>query len=95
MDLNKTCAFWNIEKERWDPNGFTLLESANDVVTCSCSHLTNFALIMGDGSYDIYSKFSKFEDILSKVLGGISIVLLLITQFCKQVIRLVRNETIF
>ena len=95
VDLpRKSCAFWNIEDEKWDKNGCTLLEenTTSDVVTCSCSHLTNFALIMGDGSCESSSKFSEFEDYLSKVLGGISIVLLLITQFCKQVIRL---ETLF
>ena len=50
---------------------------------------------MGDGSCVNCAEYSKFEDVLSKVLGGISIVLLLITQFCKQVIRLVRKTTIF
>ena len=93
MNLTKSCAFWNIEEEGWDKDGCTLLDENTtlDVVTCSCSHLTNFALIMGDGSCEDSSKFSEFEDYLSQVLGGISIVLLLITQFCKQVIRLVRN----
>ena len=67
--------------------GCKLLEekSNDDLVVCSCSHLTNFALIMGNPSDD--SQITYILDMLSKVLGGISCGLLFITLFCKIVIR--------
>ena len=84
-DLIKTCVFWNTKDNRWDTEGCRLLEEkSNDELTvCSCSHLTNFALIMGNSLEDP----NNLGDLLSKVLGGISCVLLFITLFCKIVIR--------
>ena len=82
VGLKKLCAFWNVNK--WDTDGCTLLEDSfnKSVATCSCNHLTNFALIMGDRPND-----KDHGDMLSKILGGISCVLLIITQFCKHFIR--------
>ena len=82
-DLIKTCVFWNTKENKWDTEGCKLLEEkSNDELTvCSCSHLTNFALIMGNPLED------DNLDLLSKILGGISCGLLFITLFCKIVIR--------
>ena len=82
-DLIKTCVFWNTKENRWDTDGCKLLdEKSNDeLIVCSCSHLTNFALIMGDSLED------DNLGLLSKILGGISCGLLFITLFCKMVIR--------
>ena len=87
MDLIKTCVFWNTKANRWDTEGCKLLEEkSNDELTvCSCSHLTNFALIMGNPLEDPNDHYKL--DLLSKVLGGISCGLLFITLFCKIVIR--------
>ena len=57
----------------------------SDLALCSCSHLTNFALIMGAPLGD--DKTNDTLNFLSEVLGGISCALLFITLFCKIVIR--------
>ena len=86
-DFQKVCVYWNINQNMWDTSGCNLLveKSNKEVAICSCSHLTNFALIMGDRIHKDGSKYTF--DPLSKVLGLISCVLLIVTQFCKHFIR--------
>ena len=86
-DVQKVCVYWNINQNMWDRSGCNLIEekSNNEEVVCSCSHLTNFAFIMGDLSSEDGSKFAL--DYISKLLAFISCVLLFVTQFCKHFIR--------
>uniref|UniRef100_A0A674NQQ0 Si:ch1073-186i23.1 n=1 Tax=Takifugu rubripes TaxID=31033 RepID=A0A674NQQ0_TAKRU len=56
---NPNCSFWNYSEHSmmgyWSTQGCKLLETNKSHTTCSCSHLTNFAILMahrgnGDGS---------------------------------------------
>ncbi|XP_076001098.1 adhesion G protein-coupled receptor L2b.1 isoform X2 [Genypterus blacodes] len=57
---NPNCSFWNYSERSmmgyWSTQGCKLLETNKSHTTCSCSHLTNFAILMahrgnvGDGS---------------------------------------------
>ena len=93
-DLQKVCVYWNVDQNAWDTNGCNLLEehSNKQMAVCSCSHLTNFALIMGDGNYedDIQSTFNT----ISRLLGLVSCVFLVVTQFFKHFVRCVKLNSI-
>uniref|UniRef100_A0A8C9X2T7 Si:ch1073-186i23.1 n=1 Tax=Sander lucioperca TaxID=283035 RepID=A0A8C9X2T7_SANLU len=54
---NPNCSFWNYSERSmmgyWSTQGCKLLETNKSHTTCSCSHLTNFAILMahrGNGS---------------------------------------------
>lgn len=47
---NPNCSFWNYSEHSmmgyWSTQGCKLLETNKSHTTCSCSHLTNFAILM-------------------------------------------------
>uniref|UniRef100_UPI00358FEC71 adhesion G protein-coupled receptor E1-like isoform X3 n=1 Tax=Myxine glutinosa TaxID=7769 RepID=UPI00358FEC71 len=40
------CVFWDLETDAWSTDGCTVLSQNSSEVTCSCNHLTNFAVLM-------------------------------------------------
>lgn len=48
--FNSNCSFWNYSERSmmgyWSTQGCKLLDSNKTHTTCSCSHLTNFAILM-------------------------------------------------
>lgn len=48
--FNSNCSFWNYSERSmmgyWSTQGCKLLESNKTHTTCSCNHLTNFAILM-------------------------------------------------
>lgn len=48
--FNSNCSFWNYSERSmmgyWSTQGCKLLESNKTHTTCSCNHLTNFAVLM-------------------------------------------------
>uniref|UniRef100_A0A3B4AL28 Uncharacterized protein n=1 Tax=Periophthalmus magnuspinnatus TaxID=409849 RepID=A0A3B4AL28_9GOBI len=51
---NPNCSFWNYSERSmmgyWSTQGCKLLDTNKSHTTCSCNHLTNFAILMADGS---------------------------------------------
>lgn len=48
--FNSNCSFWNYSERSmmgyWSTQGCKLLDSNETHTTCSCNHLTNFAILM-------------------------------------------------
>lgn len=48
--FNSNCSFWNYSERSmmgyWSTQGCKLVDSNKTHTTCSCSHLTNFAILM-------------------------------------------------
>uniref|UniRef100_A0A8C4R4K2 Uncharacterized protein n=1 Tax=Eptatretus burgeri TaxID=7764 RepID=A0A8C4R4K2_EPTBU len=40
------CVFWDMKTNTWSTDGCTVLSQNSSDVTCSCNHLTNFAVLM-------------------------------------------------
>lgn len=68
--FNSNCSFWNYSERSmmgyWSTQGCKLLESNKTHTTCSCSHLTNFAVLMAHRKVsvsvgDIFNKNSLFQ----------------------------------
>lgn len=60
IDETTACVFWNFTDENgagdWSPVGCSLQGIENGIVTCHCTHLTNFAILMVR-SLKIYDNF--------------------------------------
>ncbi|TRY67266.1 hypothetical protein TCAL_03292 [Tigriopus californicus] len=40
------CVFWNFKSSNWSNDGCQTIQNSDGVTTCSCNHLTNFAVIL-------------------------------------------------
>ena len=40
------CVSWDFITQDWTPNGCTTIVGEDGIVTCSCNHLTNFAVLV-------------------------------------------------
>lgn len=43
---NYKCVYWDYSKETWNSNGCHYLLTSEDLHSCECNHLTNFAILM-------------------------------------------------
>lgn len=57
--FNSNCSFWNYSERSmmgyWSTQGCKLLESNKTHTTCSCNHLTNFAILMAHREISVRS----------------------------------------
>uniref|UniRef100_A0A665WAL9 Adhesion G protein-coupled receptor L2a n=1 Tax=Echeneis naucrates TaxID=173247 RepID=A0A665WAL9_ECHNA len=71
--FNSNCSFWNYSERSmmgyWSTQGCRLLESNKTHTTCSCSHLTNFAILMAS---------ADFHELLLTVITRVGIVVSLV-----------------
>eukprot|EP00056_Hartaetosiga_gracilis_P011978 m.186575 g.186575 ORF g.186575 m.186575 type:complete len:1754 (-) comp13616_c0_seq1:294-5555(-) len=73
------CSFWI---EKWETYGCEVVSINTETVTCSCTHLTNFALLVKKSSGEGAESSSTHNDVLSYIsyIGlGLSSVCLLAT----------------
>uniref|UniRef100_A0A8C7ZWL5 Si:ch1073-186i23.1 n=1 Tax=Oryzias sinensis TaxID=183150 RepID=A0A8C7ZWL5_9TELE len=85
--FNPNCSFWNYSERSmmgyWSTQGCKLLETNKSHTTCSCSHLTNFAILMAHRG-NVVSDGSMHEVLLSVItrMGiAVSLVCLAISLF--------------
>lgn len=61
---SETCVSWNFEAGdgygNWTSEGCVTVNVSNDVVTCQCNHLTNFAILVVSSVYDTTTLFACF-----------------------------------
>ena len=43
---SETCVTWDFNLQAWTPRGCTTSIGKSGVITCSCNHLTNFAVLV-------------------------------------------------
>lgn len=43
---SEQCVSWDFAIQDWTPNGCTTIVGEGGIVTCSCNHLTNFAVLV-------------------------------------------------
>uniref|UniRef100_A0A3Q1EKA4 Adhesion G protein-coupled receptor L4 n=1 Tax=Acanthochromis polyacanthus TaxID=80966 RepID=A0A3Q1EKA4_9TELE len=75
-DVTK-CAFWEYEADslqgRWATHGCNTLHVSSNATTCSCSHLTHFAILMSSGRanlaahYTILTRITQLGMIISLI----------------------------
>ncbi|XP_037089486.1 adhesion G protein-coupled receptor L1-like [Pollicipes pollicipes] len=71
------CAYWSEHDLEWRTDGCQLMgSSSSDHATCSCSHLTNFAILM---DYHEYVGTPLSLSVLTWLLGTLSVICLILT----------------
>ena len=56
-----SCAFWNPERNDWSSEGCEKIDEGGDFIQCTCSHLTNFGVILDvNGNLEGEVSFSMF-----------------------------------
>ena len=75
--LDPFCVFWDPENFKWSQDGCELksVGENRDFTVCECDHLTSFGLLFGGSPEDE----PDWMDNISKVVAGVSIACLLIT----------------
>ncbi|XP_016898307.1 adhesion G protein-coupled receptor L2 isoform X6 [Cynoglossus semilaevis] len=77
--FNSNCSFWNYSERSmmgyWSTQGCKLLESNKTHSTCSCSHLTNFAILMAHREISVND---RVHELLLTVITRVGIVVSLV-----------------
>ena len=66
------CVFWDFEVHAWSDRGCQLLETNSTHTTCSCDHLTNFALLMRKDSNGVGINIRL--DIVASVVAAVVVL---------------------
>ncbi|KAM9762937.1 adhesion G protein-coupled receptor L2 isoform 11-T12 [Menidia menidia] len=78
--FNSNCSFWNYSERSmmgyWSTQGCKLLDSNKTHTTCSCSHLTNFAVLMAHR--EISGNIRDHHELLLTVITRVGIVVSLV-----------------
>uniref|UniRef100_A0A667ZFH2 Si:ch1073-186i23.1 n=1 Tax=Myripristis murdjan TaxID=586833 RepID=A0A667ZFH2_9TELE len=83
---NPNCSFWNYSERSmmgyWSTQGCKLLETNKSHTTCSCSHLTNFAILMAHrGNVRDGSVHELLLTVITRMGIAVSLVCLAISLF--------------
>ncbi|XP_034744063.1 adhesion G protein-coupled receptor L2-like isoform X6 [Etheostoma cragini] len=83
---NPNCSFWNYSERSmmgyWSTQGCKLLETNKSHTTCSCSHLTNFAILMAhQGNVGEGSVYDLLLTVITRMGIAVSLVCLAISLF--------------
>ncbi|XP_056277407.1 adhesion G protein-coupled receptor L2-like isoform X4 [Pseudoliparis swirei] len=83
---NPNCSFWNYSERSmmgfWSTQGCKLLDTNKSHTTCSCSHLTNFAILMAHrGNVGAGSVHELLLTVITRMGIAVSLVCLAISLF--------------
>ncbi|XP_062267411.1 adhesion G protein-coupled receptor F5-like isoform X1 [Platichthys flesus] len=98
LTMHPQCVFWNFTLfdniGAWDDEGCKFVSDINNIVTCSCNHLTSFSILMAT---DIPPSLRKALDIITYVGVGISLASLVICLVIEGYVwkAITRNSTAF
>ncbi|XP_056269876.1 adhesion G protein-coupled receptor L2 isoform X4 [Pseudoliparis swirei] len=77
--FNSNCSFWNYSERsmmgHWSTQGCKLLDSNKTHTTCSCSHLTNFAILMAHREISVND---RVHELLLTVITRVGVVVSLV-----------------
>ncbi|XP_077572888.1 adhesion G protein-coupled receptor L2 isoform X4 [Stigmatopora nigra] len=83
--FNSNCSFWNYSERsmmgHWSTQGCKLLESNKTHTSCSCSHLTNFAILMAHRKIPVNRSHELLLTIITRVGIVVSLVCLSMSIF--------------
>ncbi|CAH3182923.1 unnamed protein product, partial [Porites lobata] len=78
-EVTPHCAFWDFESKSdangyWSKRGCSLVKRVDNEITCSCNHLTNFAVLMQIGSKEVPSGHKDALEVITYVGCALSLV---------------------
>ncbi|NXN96059.1 AGRL3 protein, partial [Rhinopomastus cyanomelas] len=81
-NFNPNCSFWSYTKRTmtgyWSTQGCRLLTTNKTHTTCSCNHLTNFAVLMAHVEVKVGIENSEVHDLLLDFITWVGILLSLV-----------------
>ncbi|XP_071137679.1 adhesion G protein-coupled receptor L3-like [Mytilus edulis] len=92
-DPKISCGYWNFSARSWANSGCYLKKTEYTVSTCTCNHLTNFAILMSPSDFEVTDLHQIALEIITFIGCGLSILgctLTLITYYIFW--RYVKNE---
>ncbi|XP_034018009.1 adhesion G protein-coupled receptor F5-like isoform X2 [Thalassophryne amazonica] len=98
LKQNAQCVFWNFrlldDLGAWDHEGCTFVSDIDNIITCNCSHLTSFSILMATS---IPESLRLILDIITYIGVGISLASLLICLIIEGYVwkTVTRNSTAF
>ena len=69
---NPVCVFWNYTTRFWSEDGCKLIASNLTHSQCECEHLTNFALIMDEGSNGVAFAKTAVTDQITIIIASVA-----------------------
>ncbi|XP_077439699.1 adhesion G protein-coupled receptor L2 isoform X7 [Vanacampus margaritifer] len=83
--FNSNCSFWNYSERsmmgHWSTQGCKLLETNKTHTSCSCSHLTNFAILMAHRKISVNRQHELLLTVITRVGIVVSLVCLSMSIF--------------
>ena len=88
--FNSNCSFWNYSERsmmgHWSTQGCKLLGSNKTHTSCSCSHLTNFAILMAHREISVSSSLFMYIsgaslELIYRIMFGIQLFQFLVVVF--------------
>uniref|UniRef100_A0A673IKU4 Adhesion G protein-coupled receptor L3 n=1 Tax=Sinocyclocheilus rhinocerous TaxID=307959 RepID=A0A673IKU4_9TELE len=81
-NFNPNCSFWSYSKRSmtgfWSTQDCRLLGTNRTHTTCSCTHLTNFAVLMAHVDVKVETKIYSVHDLLLDIITWVGILLSLV-----------------
>ncbi|XP_063405265.1 adhesion G protein-coupled receptor L3-like [Mytilus trossulus] len=74
IDPKISCGYWDFRAKSWTYDGCYLKMTDSKVSTCTCNHLTNFAILMSPSDVEISDANKKALEIITFVGCGLSIL---------------------
>ncbi|CAH3181492.1 unnamed protein product [Porites lobata] len=78
-EVTPHCVFWDFESKcdiigYWSKRGCSLVKKIDNEITCSCNHLTYFAVLMQIGSNEVFSGHKDKLEVITYVGCAFSLV---------------------
>ncbi|XP_037799469.1 latrophilin-like protein LAT-2, partial [Penaeus monodon] len=74
-----TCVSWNVANEQWSPDGCELVLQTGTATECTCSHLTNLAVIVDVNGVFGKSPFLQWFTVVGCSISLVCLVLAIVT----------------
>ncbi|XP_057299606.1 adhesion G protein-coupled receptor L2-like isoform X2 [Hydractinia symbiolongicarpus] len=92
---HQQCVYWNTSLEKWDSFGCNVSEISEEYITCQCTHMTSFSILMQVKDFEIADKHVFALAVLTYVGCGVSVAscicLILIYVCLRRMLRIDRN----
>ena len=88
-----SCGYWNFTNNSWSYSGCYLKQDNAQYSTCTCNHLTNFAILMSPSDVELSDVHQKALEVITFVGCGLSLLGCVLTLVIYCIMwRYVKNE---
>uniref|UniRef100_T1JBP7 Uncharacterized protein n=1 Tax=Strigamia maritima TaxID=126957 RepID=T1JBP7_STRMM len=89
---NPTCVFWDYDKHTWSDDGCSVKMTNRTHTVCSCTHLTNFAVLMNFKGVQVSAVHETALQTITLIGCVVSIVCLFLSFLTFTIFRTLRSD---